>query len=214
MEKCIQHMLSSDSDTLHLQFPSLTAAESQTIMGTALSVIKSYCEQSYNTVSCTYTAGGSMTLTFGSAAASGKTLDAYRSESLKTAIRVHDELWRTGKIRPSMSDLEKARVYFDWICANCIYDYRARDTSLSHLPYGLFHEGKAVCDGYTGAYNLLLKLEGIPCTALSNDSHIWTVAQLDGQQLHIDATWADNRDQVNYDYFAMTPKESWAKHSW
>ena len=64
-----------------------------------------------------------------------------------------------------MSDYEKARVYFTWICDNCVYDYSAGDSSLSHIAYSLFHNGTAVCDGYTGAYNLLLKLEGIDCTS-------------------------------------------------
>ena len=64
-----------------------------------------------------------------------------------------------------------------------------------------------------GAYNLLLKLEGIDCTALSNDSHIWTVAELDGTQVHIDTTWGDGTT-VDYGYFAMTPEQSWRRHAW
>ena len=90
----------------------------------------------------------------------------------------------------------------------------AGDDSLSHIPYNLFVNGTAVCDGYTGAYNLLLKLEGIDCTALSNDSHIWTVATLDGVQVHIDTTWGDSGSAISYTYFAMTPEQSWRFHSW
>ena len=71
-----------------------------------------------------------------------------------------------------------------------------------------------MCDGYTGAYNLLLKLEGIDCTALSNNSHIWTVATLDGTDYHIDTTWGDSGPAPNYDYFAMTAEESWQHHRW
>ena len=72
-----------------------------------------------------------------------------------------------------------------------------------------------MCDGYTGAYNLFLKLEGIDCYALSNSSHIWTVANLDGTEVHIDTTWGDsNPASINYTYFAMTPEESWQQHSW
>ena len=113
-----------------------------------------------------------------------------------------------------MTEYEMARVYFTWICENCVYDYSAGETSISHIPYSLFHSGKAVCDGYTGAYNLLLKLEGIECTTVSNDSHIWTLATLDGTQYHIDTTWGDSGNSINYDYFAMTPSESWSHHSW
>ena len=78
----------------------------------------------------------------------------------------------------------------------------------------LFHSGTAVCDGYTGAYNLLLKLEGITCSTLSNSNHIWTLATLDGTQVHIDTTWGDSGSVISYDYFAMTPSQSWTYHSW
>ena len=71
-----------------------------------------------------------------------------------------------------------------------------------------------MCDGYTGAYNLLLKLEGIDCTALSNTSHIWTVATLDGISYHIDTTWGDSGRVINYNYFAMTEEQSRAEHAW
>ena len=72
----------------------------------------------------------------------------------------------------------------------------------------------AVCDGYTGAYNLFLLLEGIQCTTLSNEDHIWTVATLDGQTCHIDTTWGDALEETNYDYFAMSEQESWQHHPW
>ena len=83
-----------------------------------------------------------------------------------------------------------------------------------HLPYSLFLQGIAVCDGYTGAYNLLLKLEGIQCTSVFNDSHIWTSAVLDGTEYHIDTTWGDGEQGVNYAYFAMTPAQSRLYHAW
>ena len=113
-----------------------------------------------------------------------------------------------------MTELEKARVYYTWICDNCVYDYQAGDESLSHTPYSLFTLGTAVCDGYTGAYNLLLKLEGIECTSLSNSSHIWTAATLDGTEYHIDTTWGDSGRVINYNYFAMTEAQSRAEHPW
>ena len=65
-----------------------------------------------------------------------------------------------------MTEMEKARTYYKWICDNCVYDTDAKDDSISHIAYALFRNGRAVCDGYSGAYNLLLKLEGIECYAL------------------------------------------------
>lgn len=213
MDESIRYMLASGQNTLTLQYPSLSVVSARQVMEAALADVKTYCEQCYNTVTCSYSASGSITLTF-SAADAGDQILAYRDAAMEAAIAVHDSLWESGAITSSMSDYEKARVYFTWICDNCVYDYSAGDSSLSHIAYNLFENGTAVCDGYTGAYNLLLKLEGIECTTLSNSSHIWTVATLDGTEYHIDTTWGDSGPAPNYSYFAMTPEQSWRHHSW
>ena len=113
-----------------------------------------------------------------------------------------------------MSQYEIAQVYYQWLCEHCRYDDGAGDDSLSHLAYGALVNGLAVCDGYTGAYNLLLKLEGIDCYALPNATHIWTVATLDGETVHIDATWGDQGNTGTKRYFAMTPEQSYSLHPW
>lgn len=214
MDQSIRYMLSTDSNTLKLRYDTgVTSTFARQVMQQALRIVKTYCEQCYNTVTCTYSISGDVTLTF-SAASAGDAIQTYRDETMASAIAVHDQLWRSGALRSDMTEYEMARVYFTWICENCVYDYSAGETSISHIPYSLFHSGKAVCDGYTGAYNLLLKLEGIECTTVSNDSHIWTLATLDGTQYHIDTTWGDSGNSINYDYFAMTPSESWSHHSW
>ena len=214
IDEVIRYMLSTGSSTLKLQYTSpINAAFARKVMEQALSAVKTYCEQCYNTVSCSYTVAGSVTLTFSAASAEGR-LEEYRQETLASAIAVHDQLWESGQLTAGMSETEKARVYYTWICDNAAYDYSADSMSLSHIPYSLFHSGTAVCDGYTGAYNLLLKLEGITCSTLSNSNHIWTLATLDGTQVHIDTTWGDSGSVISYDYFAMTPSQSWTYHSW
>lgn len=213
IDACIQHMLSSGSNVLTLQYPGITTEETRQVMGLALASVKTYCEQGYNSVECSYTRSGLVELVF-SAANLGDRVEEYRAEAMAAAIAVHDRLWEDGLLSASMTETERARVCYTWICDNCTYDYGAEDNSLSHIPYNLFANGTAVCDGYTGAYNLLLKLEGIDCTALSNSEHIWTVATLDGVQVHIDTTWGDGGSAVDYSYFAMTPAQSWEAHSW
>lgn len=214
MDACVRHMLSGGGNVLHLQYPGITENRVREVMELALSAVKTYCEQSYNAVLCSYNRAGDLTLTF--SAASDETRTAwYREETMRAAIAVHDRLWESGAITSAMTETEIARVYYTWICENCVYDYSAGARSVSHIPYSLFARGTAVCDGYTGAYNLFLKLEGIECTALSNSDHIWTVATLDGTEVHIDTTWGDSgRGEVDYQYFAMTPARSWEVHSW
>ena len=213
LDESIRHMLASNTNVLELRYPSLTESSAQAVMEAALAAVKTYCEQCYNTVNCVYSASGAITLTF-SAASAGDQILAYRDAAMEAAIAVHDAMWESGAITPSMSDYDKALAYYTWICDNCVYDYKADDSSLSHIAYSLFYDGTAVCDGYTGAYNMLLKLEGIECTALSNSSHIWTVATLDGTEYHIDTTWGDSGPAPDYSYFAMTPEASRQHHAW
>ena len=213
MDSDVRYMLSRGESTLTLRYPGLSAAKARQVMQQALSTVKLYCEQGYNAVSCSYSLAGDMTLTF-SAAGAGNRAQEYRTAAMEAAIAVHDQLWADRQITSHMTELEKARVYYTWVCENTTYDYQAGDDSISHTPYSLFALGTAVCDGYTGAYNLLLKLEGIDCTALSNSSHIWTVATLDGTEYHIDTTWGDSGRAISYNYFAMTEERSRLEHPW
>ena len=212
LESSIRYMLARGNSQLVFYYPGLSDEEARRLMDQSLAVMKAHCEQGYNEVHCTR-AAGLVTLSF-TAAGAGKRQEEYRSAAMEAAIAVHDQLWKDGTLRPDMTELEKAQVYYAWICGNCAYDYQAGDESLSHTPYGLFANHTAVCDGYTGAYNLFLKLEGINCSTVIGGDHIWTVATLDGVQYHIDTTWGDGGSAANYDYFAMTPEKSWSFHAW
>ena len=215
IDQDVAYMLKSGSNVLTLRYSTgLSAVQARQVMNQALSEVKSYCEQGYNKVNCSYDTSGSVKLTFSVTGCTQSEVSSYRQSALTAAIAVHDALWDSGEIDAAMSDYDKARVYYNWIVQNCQYDYQADDLSTSHIPYSLFALGKAVCDGYTGAYNLLLKLEDIDCYALSNADHIWTVAELDGTEYHIDTTWGDMGYFPNYDFFAMTEAESWAYHAW
>lgn len=211
LEASLRYMLSRGENQIAFFFPLITESKAQRLMDQALLIMKDYCEQGYNQVYCTQ-GGELLTLRFASAGAGART-EQYRAAAMEAAIAVHDRLWAEGTLRAGMTELEKARVYYDWVCANCTYDYQAGDDSLSHVPYGLFANQTAVCDGYTGAYNLFLKLEGIDCSTVILGNHIWTRATLDGGEVHIDTTWGDSGREINYDYFAMTPRQSQIIHA-
>jgi len=211
MDESIRYMLASNKNTLTLNYPNTTFVKARDVMHDAMAVLKSYCEQSYNYVSCTFTNSGDITLTFAATGAE-KDIETYRTAAMEAAIEVHDYLWGTGLLTPSMTEMEKARLYYAWVCENCEYDHEAGDDSLSHIPYNLFYNGLAVCDGYTGAYNLLLKLEGIDCRGYYQDNHMWTIATLDGVEYHIDTTWGDAGDSAYAQFFAMTPEQSELYH--
>lgn len=216
IDALVRQALASGQNTVSLSYSrTLTADDASSLVHSFVPHVKSYCEQMYNKVACNAYSGGRAYLTFSSTSCSEAELTAYRSETMDRAIAVHDELWETGTLSYEMSEYEIAQVYFAWLCENCRYDSTGtRDDSLSHTAYSALCCGKAVCDGYTGAYNLLLKLEGIDCTALFNDTHIWTVAILDGAEYHIDVTWGSQYGITDMRYFGMTAEQSRSKHAW
>lgn len=216
VDACVRKMLAAGENKLSLKYPSLSKANAEAIVNAFVSSVKTYCEQMYNQVEIKYYSSGRAYLSFSSTACTDAQLPSYRSRTLAKAIEIHDMLWADGYLTYDMSELEIAKTYYVWLCENCRYDNTATtdDASLSHLAYNTLINGSAVCDGYTGAYNLLLKLEGIECSAKFNDTHIWTVATLDGTQYHIDTTWGDQYSRIDMSCFAMDETASYAKHAW
>ncbi len=208
----ICRMLSRGERRISLEYPvgSLNGEFVDALLEAFLTEVRDYVEQTYNNVSALYSVRGiSAVITFSSSLYDESLVEKYREETMDYAIAVHDRLWETGELTEAMTEQEKARVYFTWICENCRYDHTLQD--MSHSGYRLFDEGIAVCDGYTAAYNLLLKLEGISCGTYTVGDHIWTVAVLDGRPCHIDTTWGDQEGGVAYRYFAMTEQDSLAR---
>ena len=215
IDSLVRDMLARGEHSITLRYPKALSSSAATALTQAFtSCVKTYCEQMYNSVSCKSYSSGKVQLTFSSTARSDAQLETCREQALAAAIRVHDSLWESGQLSYGMTEYEIARVYYQWLCENCRYDDAARDDSLSHLACGALVDGLAVCDGYTGAYDLLLRLEGIECTALMNADHIWTVAELDGKTYHIDTTWGDQGTRVDMSFFGMTEAQSRTKHAW
>lgn len=208
----VRYMLSRGERTIRLQYPSRTANKVfvEKLNQTFLDAVRNYVEQTYNYVQVSYSPNaGYVLLTFASSLYPESQVDYYREATMEYALAVHDSLWESGALTEDMTDYDKARVYFTWICDHCRYDHAS--AGMSHTGWRAFAEKIAVCDGYTAAYNLLLKLEGIECGTWSTADHIWTVADLDGRTYHIDTTWGDQNYGVEYRYFAMTEAEALAR---
>ena len=110
----------------------------------------------------------------------------------------HDELWASGAITSSMTEKEKAIVYFKWLCLNSCY----HDSALyprRHSVYGSLVDGVGVCDGLSYGYKKLLDTEGIKsiCVPLWEKNHMYVEALLDGEWYHInpaDVNWTHDPD--------------------
>lgn len=220
IDALVRRMLALGEHSITLNYPvALSKSDLQTIVNLFNECVKGYCEQMYNHAVATGfiengVRSGRARVDFTASGCTDDELAWYREAAMTRAVEVHDLLWETGQLTEGMSQREIARVYYLWLCDHCDYDYGGLgDVSLSHIAFNALVNGRAVCDGYTGAYNLFLKLEGIDCRAVHNDSHIWTEATLDGTPCHIDVTWADQSGRTTLTYFAMTPEESYRLHS-
>ena len=105
-----------------------------------------------------------------------------------------------------MTDLEKVTAAHDWIATHCYYDpfvgnnmkdyttaggqVYTEDGSV-YSSYSVFVNGKAVCQGYSLAFKVLMDRAGIGCCYVCNYGHAWNMVELDGNWYHVDCTWDD-----------------------
>ncbi|MBR3704640.1 MAG: S-layer homology domain-containing protein [Oscillospiraceae bacterium] len=211
----IRYMLARGERKIELDYTlPQTEQKLRALMDAFLVVMRTYPEQTYNKINLSYsTTNGKVSIRFSSSLYEESMIDAYRESIFTKALVTREQLYANGTLHAEMTQYEKAKAYFNWLCNNCEYDHNSQDNSISHSAYGAFQNRLAVCDGYTAAYNLLLKLEGIECRAVDREDwdHMWTVAVLDGVSYHIDATWGDQTGTASEYYFAMTEETSLAR---
>lgn len=214
IDAAVRWMLAHDEHVLTLLYPEMIRSEEMEALTQAFLLdMKQYGEQMYSMIRSGCDSRGVFYADFGFDALDDETLAELRSKTIASAVEVQDKLYADGTLDHSMTEYERAKALYVWICNNCVYDHDKKD--MSHLAYSVFSNGLAVCDGYTGAYDLLLKLEGIDCRSEMDISidHIWTVAVLDGTEYHIDTTWGDQPGGIDMKCFAMTEEESARRHS-
>lgn len=122
----------------------------------------------------------------------------YRTEdedeiSEKTRI-LNDKLDEiVSQIPDDSDDFEKLTFIHDYIISNCKYTAGDNDAT----AYGCLVEGKAVCEGYAKAFDLLAKRVGIASLVLTGmtddgENHAWNQFELGGTWYNADITWDDN----------------------
>ena len=84
--------------------------------------------------------------------------------------------------------------------------------------YGALVKGKAVCEGYARAMQLLLDEAEIPATVVTGfdenrQPHMWNLVTIDGRNYHLDVTWDDSGDQIRHTYFNLTSRDILQTHS-
>ena len=134
--------------------------------------------------------------------------DAAQEEAVDTAVdALLDELIVGG-----MTDYQKVKAAYDWICANVTYDNaNLNDTGykLKYTAYAALMNKTAVCQGYALLlYRLALEM-GVDCRLIpgtgNGEAHGWNILELGDAYYNADATW-DAGDAV-YSYFLKSDGE-------
>jgi len=125
--------------------------------------------------------------------------DNYKSEVAALDAVINDAM---SSFETGMSDRDKAIVLHDYLVLKCEYVDAGSDNK--YTAYGALVEGKAVCEGYACAYQLLCQKAGIPVCYVSSNyrNHDWNMVKLDGKWYQVDVTWDDpNTKSENEIYY-------------
>lgn len=105
----------------------------------------------------------------------------------------------------------KERYVHDALVSRVQYDASA---DMNQSAYGALVNGKAVCAGYSRAYQYLMQQLQIPCyycAGYSGQNHAWNIVLLYNEYYNVDATW-DDMDPVSYAFFNRTDADYAANH--
>lgn len=117
-------------------------------------------------------------------------------------------------ITPSMPEFERERLLHDRLAKSITYDLNEK---YAHTAYGALVNGRAVCDGYTQAFQYLLQRVGIQSfmvTGAGNGgNHAWNIVRIDGRYYNVDLTWDDQESDTFHAYFNLTDERIKEDHT-
>ena len=104
------------------------------------------------------------------------------------------------------TDYELELYVNDYLVDNCVYDKEAAESEEleghENDAYGALVEKKAVCEGYSRAFQLLCNRLGIDCINISGTAngtaHAWNNVKLDGEWYDVDVTWDDTDGDIEF----------------
>ncbi len=123
-----------------------------------------------------------------------------------------------SQVKSTMSDYEKEVVIHDHIINRTKYV----NGENSHSILGVFVDGEAVCQGYSLAFQYVMRLAGVQCITVtgrfSGQSHMWNMVELDGEYYHVDVTADDPivdnwEDVIDFNYFNLNDKQIKLDHT-
>ena len=99
-------------------------------------------------------------------------------------------------VRKASGDYETALMIHDYLIENCEYVI-GEDELYGSTAYGCLVEGRANCEGYAKAFNMLagdLGMESVLVTGITDkgENHAWNQVKIDGEWYNLDVTWDDS----------------------
>lgn len=134
-----------------------------------------------------------------------------REKALEMSEKLNNEINGVLKSADTLAtDYEKELYFHNYVCDATVYSEETFG-KLGDTAYSSLIDGKAICEGYSRAMQLLLDRAGIYNYLVVGDGvsddgtepHMWNIVKIDGENYHLDATWNDtgNEDKVGYLYF-------------
>ena len=119
------------------------------------------------------------------------------------------------------SEFERELYLHDQLISLVEYHDEAEDHSseypMAFSAYGALVDGKAVCEGYSRAMQLLSNCLGLQCALVTGVSqeiaHMWNLIRIEGDWYHLDLTWDDAASMSIYQYFNLTDEQISVNHT-
>lgn len=118
----------------------------------------------------------------------------------------------------SLSDYDKVRIIYDYICDNVVYDYDnlEDDTyNLKYTAYAALINGTSVCQGYASLFYRLALTLGVDARYISGyaagGNHGWNIVDMGDYYYYLDATW--DAGCIAYSYFLTGSEQFHADHT-
>ena len=111
------------------------------------------------------------------------------------------------KVPAGLSELDREAAIFGLLADRCTYqDDTTTDSGeqdwVPFTAYGALASGRAVCEGYARAMELLCGKVGLSCRIVRGTAdgvgHMWNLVRIDGAWYHFDATGMDTSRHVAY----------------
>lgn len=110
---------------------------------------------------------------------------------------------------------EKQKILHDELCKRVTYSEDDKDQTV-YSAYGALVNGRALCEGYARAFQLLCKRMGIENVLVSGTSkgigHLWNMVKTEEGWSFVDVTWDDLRSETLYTYLNLTKQQILIDH--